>query len=667
MEKFDSGVLLHKRYRISKTLGKGGMGMVYLAEDISLNHMVAVKENYGTGEESTDQFLQEAKLLAALRHPNLPRVTDYFIEGRLQYLVMDYLPGDDLQTVLEREGRRPVEMVMKWAENLVDALAYMHSQHPPVTHRDIKPANIRLRDDGRAVLVDFGIAKAAESAQKTNIGAMGYTPGFAPPEQAGGGRTGPYSDQFSLAATLYTLLTGSRPVESIKRILEGAVLVNARVLNSEIPENISAALSKSMALDVENRFSDVQEFFSAMRDPEFRWDERQKTAPNTAPIPQKRPTWMLAAIGLIILLVIAILGMSIIAAFKLAKPIGVLTELNTPSIAGPITGVTVEKTLPIPTENAVQAAAEFTPVLEAEITKTPIQKPTPVLIASGKWIAFSSDRADNKILQIWMMQAGLNNEGKPISLQQKQLTNSEGNKTYPAWSPDGKTLLFSAPSLEKINGLDIWKISAGGGEAVDLTNRKGDDLFAFWSPAGDLISFTNNGRDDGIHQLFFMDSTGGKQQRVSLDYEESQGIWPPDMQALFYVIKASDNNYFYQRASQSEYKTPQPYDPSQVFGRLGQVTDPAFSPDGLLLAYTRTKGSERSIGVLDFPSKGANTNLITKTGKDYDPAWSPDGKWIAFSSERDGNSEIYVMSSAGLIQTNVSLSPGKDLFPAWQP
>ena len=304
----------------SARLGKGGMGMVYLAEDTSLNRQVAVKENYGIGEDSSTQFLQEARLLAALHHPNLPRVTDYFIEAPLQYLVMDYLPGDDLQQVLEREGRQPVERVLGWCGHLVDALAYMHTQSPPVTHRDIKPANIRLREDGSAVLVDFGIAKAAESAQKTNAGALGYTPGFAPPEQAGGGRTGPYSDQFSLSATIYTLLTGNRPVESIKRVLEGAPLVDARSLNPDIPENISAALAKAMALHAENRFDTVKAFFSALQNPDFRWSESQIIDQRPSSTKEKKPAWMLASFGLIGLLVVAILGVSAIAVFGLLKP-----------------------------------------------------------------------------------------------------------------------------------------------------------------------------------------------------------------------------------------------------------------------------------------------------------------------------------------------------------
>ena len=175
----------------------------------------------------------------------------------------------------------------------------------------------------------------------------------------------------------------------------------------------------------------------------------------------------------------------------------------------------------------------------------------------------------------------------------------------------GMSILYSAPSTEKANGLDIWQISIDGGEAVDLSNRKGDDLFAAWSPQGNLISYTNNGREDGILQLYLMDSSGGNQQRISTDYEETQGIWPPDMQSLFYVITASDNHYFYQRASKTEYKTPQPYDANEVFGRLGQVTDPAFSPDGSLIAYTRSKGREQRIGVANYQSKGADFNLIT--------------------------------------------------------
>ena len=376
---------------------------------------------------------------------------------------------------------------------------------------------------------------------------------------------------------------------------------------------------------------------------------------------------MLASFGLIGLLVLAILAVSMIAVFGLIKPVEktlAVSQLPDATFAASPTGEVAgfAGTLVVN-----QALVNPTPVVQIVITGTPTAEPTKSTIGQGKWIAFSSDRADGATFQIWLIQIGLNNEGKPVSLQQKQLTNSSGNKTHAAWSPDGKFLLFSAPAVDVANGLDIWRIAVDGGEVADLSNRKGDDLFAAWSPDGKLISYTNNGRADGILQLYLMDATGGNHQRISTDYEESQGIWPPNMQSLFYVIRASDNHYFYQRAGQSEYKTPQPFDNNEVFGRLGQVTDPAFSPDGTLLVYTRSKGHDQRIGVAEYQSKGAAFNLITSTGKDFDPTWAPDGKWIAFTSERDGNPEIYIMSSAGLIQTNVSQSSAREMYPAWQP
>lgn len=652
--------VLHGRYQIIQTLGKGGMGKVYLAEDATLKRQVAIKENFSMGEESSAQFLQEAHLLAALRHANLPRVTDYFIESPYQYLVMDYLPGDDLQTLIEREGRQSHQRVLNWAVQLADALAYLHSQKPPVTHRDIKPANIKLREDGTAVLVDFGIAKAADAGQKTAAGAMGFTPGFAPPEQAGGGHTGPYSDQYALAATLYNLMTGVRPVDSIKRVLEDAELPPAHVLVPEIPENISEALKQAMLLQPEDRFDSINTFLAALRNPAFRCPGKMP-----AKSKEKKPAWFFPAIGLIALLVLAILSVSFVAVFKLV-----------PTATRPSPSPTVESNNSIITDQPESAPSNSTLPVEqlpeetitANSTVTAQSTPTRSLISGGKWLVYSSDREDGRTLQLWKMQIGLSHAGKPEPIQSHPLTRGAGDKTGAAWSPDGKFILYSAPAIDsKTNGLDIWVISVDGGEAVDLSLRRGDDLYPAWSPDGAKISFTNAGREDGVRQLFIMDADGQNQTRISLNYDESQAIWNADMQVLLYVISASDNHYFFQRLQKFEYQTPQPYDTNQVFGRLGQVSDPAFSSDGTQLAYTRTKGRDRRIGIADFQSRGAVSTLITKTGADFDPTWSADGKWIAFTSERDGKPQIYIMTSGGLLQTNVSQPASRELLPAWQP
>ena len=181
--------LLNNRYRMIRQLGKGGMGAVYLAYDVALEHEVALKTNLKASEEGAAQFLREARLLARLRHANLPRVIDYFLSEDIQCLVMDYIPGSDLRDVLKQQGPQPLERVLTWAQQLASALSYLHRQNPPVIHRDIKPANIKLTLEGDAVLVDFGIAKASDQTQATSTGASGYTPGFAPPEQYGSGRT----------------------------------------------------------------------------------------------------------------------------------------------------------------------------------------------------------------------------------------------------------------------------------------------------------------------------------------------------------------------------------------------------------------------------------------------------------------------------------------------
>ena len=204
-----SGMILHDRYEIIRLLGEGGMGAVYLAYDQSLESEVALKVNHQATPQSSKQFLREARLLATTRHSNLPRVTDYFISDDNQFLVMDYIPGDDLSKILKSGQSISIEQILDWAKQLGSALTYLHKQKPPIIHRDIKPANIKLTPDGNVILVDFGIAKAASASQATTTGAMAYTPGFAPPEQYAGGpqRTGPYSDQYALAATLYALIT----------------------------------------------------------------------------------------------------------------------------------------------------------------------------------------------------------------------------------------------------------------------------------------------------------------------------------------------------------------------------------------------------------------------------------------------------------------------------
>lgn len=263
-----AGTLLkNSSYRIDSLLGQGGFGAVYLADDLILEKQCAIKESLENSPDTQAQFEVEARILANINHPHLPRVTDNFIEKStgLQYLVMEYVEGQNLGDLLAKSGPLPEEKVRAWAEQVLSALAYLHAHRPrPIIHRDIKPDNIRLLLDGRTVkLVDFGIAKLGGAADATHHGARGATPGFAPPEQYGSG-TSPSSDVYALGATLYNLLTGAMPPDAIDRAYAKKSLVAPRQLNPHVSEKMEQIILTAMQLDPTLRFPDAREMQLAL-------------------------------------------------------------------------------------------------------------------------------------------------------------------------------------------------------------------------------------------------------------------------------------------------------------------------------------------------------------------------------------------------------------------
>lgn len=259
------GQVVENRYRIAKLLGQGGFGAVYRAWDIRLNRPCALKENLDPSAEAERQFTKEATILANLKHPNLPRVIDHFVvAGEGQYLVMDFVEGEDLQEMLDRRGPRAEAEALPWIAQICDALAYLHSQAPPIIHRDVKPANVKITPDGQPMLVDFGIAKVYDPVLRTTTGARAVTPGYSPPEQYGRGRTDPRSDIYALGATLYALLTGQEPADSVECLLGAATLVPPRQINPRISQPVAEAIMKAMAVDPAQRFQSAEGFKAAL-------------------------------------------------------------------------------------------------------------------------------------------------------------------------------------------------------------------------------------------------------------------------------------------------------------------------------------------------------------------------------------------------------------------
>lgn len=704
--------ILRNRYRIVRLLGQGGMGAVYLGYDLSLEHEVAVKINRSPTPQAANQFIAEARLLATLRHPNLPRVIDYFLEGQGQFLVMDYIAGEDLKTLSERSGALPLQQVLAWAEDLGSALSYLHHQVPPVFHRDIKPANLKLTHENEVVLVDFGIAKAAEAAAATATGAAGYTPGYAPPEQYGTGHTGAYSDQYAMGATLYHLLTGEKPVDAVQRLLGMATLSPAQVINPALPANVSQALERAMAVRPEDRFPTVDDFVRALFDPTYQITVPYQpasyaaaaptvvasthpaasaaipsgphapaaTAPPLA-VPRRRLPW----VGIGILITLAVLVVAAVAfGSGLIPAAAVPTGTSTPTLQPSASVARASPTPLLPTSTfppSVTATLQATSTATAmPPTATPTAAPTrtftlsptplPAMLGKGRSIAFSSDRGDGKTFQIWTMRVTLNTQGQAVASDFTQLTFDAGDKQQPAWSPDGTKILYVAPGSQAINGLDIYllDLSTPGSKPVNLTSLANDDTEPAWSPDGSTIAFVN-ARSDKIRRIFFMNPDGTNKRQISTELEEFSPTWSPDGQWLAYIVLANNNNILYRRSKADNFAKGEFFDNKGMSLRTGQSAEPAWAPDGSRIVYVNLQlVGEGRIQTFDVATRGDKIVQLTSSDIDRQPAWSMDSQWVVFTSRRDGNPELYLLRSTGQDKPyNLTNSPSRDLWPAWQP
>jgi eukaryotic-like serine/threonine-protein kinase len=270
-----SGEVLRGRYKIRRIIGQGGMGCIYLSEDLRLEgRQCALKEvehdralSPELVREAREQFLREATVLARLDHPNLPKVSDFFSVGNRDYLVMDFVPGKDLRTLMLEARQNGIFLaendVLSWASQLADALTYLHSQDPPILHRDIKPSNLKLTPSGLLKLVDFGLVKLLAPGEVTITVLQGQgTALYTPLEQYGGdsGHTEIRSDVYAFGSTLYHLLTSKSPADARERFLDPSALIPPRQVNPEISSRTERAILWAMGLHPDDRPSNIEAF-----------------------------------------------------------------------------------------------------------------------------------------------------------------------------------------------------------------------------------------------------------------------------------------------------------------------------------------------------------------------------------------------------------------------
>jgi serine/threonine protein kinase len=712
----ETGVILNQRYRILSILGQGGMGAVYHAIDLNLGVDVALKENLYLSEEFARQFKREAVMLATLKHPNLPRVSDHFeIKNRGQYLVMDYMDGEDLRSRMDRSGVLSDTEAVTIGATICDALNYLHSRQPAIIHRDLKPGNIRIAEDGRISLVDFGLAKVDMGTQETTTGARAMTPGYSPPEQYGQARTDPRSDIYSLGATLYAALCGCIPEDSLSRVTGYARLASIRKHNPRVSKKLAAVIEKAMDTHPENRYQTALEMkkallasigekgsdskvFLMMPTPAFP-DQNGSASKNLgiksipvtfppSPSKSREPFLLLKMIGITAIVLFTVAAATSIILINVT---GILNKTPTGIVATKHPLLLAEGISPTPTGFQGSSFTESTPTVFLEDSNAKsalatllapqiqpsstsqavpgIKEDTPALPSSvdgplesikGE-IAFVSMRTG--IPQIWL----INTQGESLS----QVTNLKQGACQPDWSPDGQKLVFISPCYKReyqYPKANLHIIDADGSNPVALDPGYGGNYDPAWSPDGQQIAFTKN--ISGSTQVFIY-NIGSKTISAAADAKEpsKHPAWSSDGKYLAYIstrysseIWVRDNltgtnvQISHSRNNNDNWPVWSPTNSEIIFTQ--SPLDPFF-PWLAGIVFPVTENS------LEFKIPTENHSVPSPAS---DADISPDGKWLVFEAWPEGNNhDIYIMTMSGEKVVRLTDADSLDFQPAWRP
>jgi len=691
--------LVHKRYRIHENLGQGGMGSVYRAVDENLGMDVAVKENLFTTEEYARQFRLEAVILANLRHPNLPRVSDHFvIAGEGQYLIMDFIDGEDLRQRMERVGVLPEDEVMPIGAAMCDALSYLHTRKPGILHRDIKPGNVKISPDGHIFLVDFGLAKVIQGNQVTTTGARAMTPGYSPPEQYGTARTDARTDIYSLGATLYAALTGVIPEDGLARAMDNAQLTALRKRNPDISRRLAAVIEKAMEVDPSDRYQTAEAFKVALLNTKSKTQQSTGTYTVAPPPPEsERKSDPAKAASVLVhstpldelafvsprkkqiqrtTQVIRTVGGSLLALFLLGffalvffAPQWVPSSARAyfPFLSDGVSITTPEiASSPVP-KNTNEILVESTAALDLSIQATQTAysaltqtlAPTPIG-ADYLQIAYASTRTG--VPQIYLTNL-LSDQAIPI-------TNMPGGACQPSWSPDGMKLVFTSPCKIKkdtYSDASLYIINVDGSELEPLPTAPGGDFESAWSPDGKFIVFTS--LRDGYMQIYSYNVETGRVLRLvrtDLDDPARQASWSSDGRRIIYTYQRVVTYELWMMTGLGDNEQP-----LYSSGDELSNSNPIWSPDGDFVLFSRQKVPE-----FDFPNlyslklgdNNAPTRMFLGVISAEDAHYSPDGIWLAYESGGDRAYHVYYSTPSGGNQDRITEDVTPDDFDAaWRP
>ncbi len=653
-----AGQILNNRYRIVKQIGQGGFGAVYRAWDLRMEGTCVVKENLDTAPEAYHQFIREAQILFKLKHPGLPVVYDYFeIPGQGLYLVMEYVEGQNLEQILTERGPIPEGEAVDWVMQVCEALEYLHEQKPPVIHRDIKPQNIILTPQGRAVLVDFGVAKVYQAHLQTTIGARAVTPGYSPPEQYMQTGTDAASDIYSLGATLYTLLTGVIPPEAMARLL-GDGLTPIRQKNPAITEPIETAVHKAMSLQKTERFGSAQEMRQAMQKRSSQ-KPQQQVQPVLVPsnvkagtIPATMQVGNIQSPGTgkqgnkkgikafvfgtgIVVIGLIVLGIAALALIFSGNPNQIVPKETSPAVAMSTltelpalkTSATIE-TKPtlkpsatvkvrevISPENAsqVQEMARLGKGNIQQVSYSPDGKQLVIAISTGIYLYNSDTLAEERFIE-----TGNNVDSVALSPDGKILASGSHDEPIMLWDvASGRLLCTFEGNIEYVNDIVFSP------DGMTLSSGSGDDIIRIWDlTTCKLVRIFESNTNEPFASIAF--SPDGRILASGSWNHPNILLWDVENGNLLHTLKGHT-----------------------------RVDSVAFSPNGTVLASG--SGSDAMVGTIKLwdVASGSLLRTLILEGNNYKVGsidFSPDGKVLA-SGSYDDTIRLWDVESGKLLCT----------------
>ena len=706
-------------YEISSSIGRGGMGEVYLANDVRLNRKVALKVLPASVMKDTDRmrrFEQEARTASALNHPNIITIYEICEANSTLMIATEFVEGTTLR---QRLAKGPLDLreALHIAIQIADALAAAHKVG--IIHRDIKPENIMIRPDGYVKVLDFGLAKLAEPALvqpiseaptqiRTGSGVVMGTIGYMSPEQARGQSVDARSDIFNLGTVIYEMVAGKGPFagETPSDVFAAILMSEPQSLSAiapSTPPELVAVVDKALRKDRAERFQDVNELLSSLRSLKEDLDFQAKLNRSIAPVEDYGS------------------GSATTRAFQPARSTESITtpierlknNKLTAAIALLFLATAIAslyyffKVRTAPTLN-IQTTAPARLLPGSQVTSWAGFDCYPSLSPDGNSLAYSSDRSGNFEIYVKQFTAG----GREV-----QLTSDGAQNFEPAWSPDGKLIAYASKNR------GIWIVPSMGGTAKQLTET---GSYPSWSPDGSQIAFQSAGIGDDLGAIAsgallpstirVIPSQGGESKQITQVGNPAGGhgspAWSPDGKQIVFgcydpektdfwtvgiddsapkkifrgydPVYSPDGKYIYfasfgknlnfgiSRIAMSE-TGESVGEPVEIVGPgLGRYKRLTISADGKKLAYgmLAIKSNLWTVPLNAKPTEAAEPVALTRdtSYRNSSPVFSPDGTRIAYHVTRVGTqADVYVMSADGKNQTQLTTNPETDQRPSWFP